>query len=203
MGLSFSCAGTNYGAITSTDCPVSINTTTFIDLPGSDSVGQFQLLSLKSNGAMTLRIGAAEASLIAVGGSYPTGFSGGQAFGFSIDQVAVTGTFLVGDQSISQVVTRLNQAAISAGLTYLPFTADVTGQVRITGKQTGLDGLILVTVTNATIGFVANAAAEGEGSDLTVNGLFMAQFDTITAPKRILIKGNGQVEILAAGSAPS
>ena len=203
MGLSFSCAGTSYGAVNSSDCPISINTTEFIALPGSDAVGDFQLLSLKSSSAVTLRIGAAAATLLAVGGSYPTGFSGGEAFSLTIDGTVVSGTFTVAAQNIGDVVNELNQAAISAGLTYLPFSADVSGQVRATGQASGSDGSVRVNVTTSEIGFTAGAEAIGSGEDVDINGLFLVQFSSVSAPTNIQIKGSAQIEVLIAGAAPS
>lgn len=204
MGLSFSCAGTIYGAITSTDCPTSIAATSFIELPGSDSIGRFELLSFKSNAAMTLRIGAAAATILGAGGTFPTGFSGGEAFDFTVDGVNIAGTFTAAAQNIGDVVNELNQAAVGAGFAYLPFAADVSGQVSVTGQETGSDGSVVVNTANATIGFpTAGQSVTGGGSDMVVNGLALIQFNSTDAPTRIQVKGTGQIEVLAAGTAPS
>lgn len=203
MGLSFSCAGTTYGAVNSSDCPITINTATFIELPGSDAVGDFQLVSIKSSALVTLRIGASAATVSGVGGSFPTGFSGGEAFDFDIDGVSVAGTFTVAAQSITDVLSELNQAAVAAGLAYLPFSASTSGQITVTGLATGSDGSVVVNTTIAALGFTAATTVFGSGDDLAVSGLFLSQFNSTTAPTRIQIMGTAQVEILLAGAAPS
>jgi hypothetical protein len=204
MGLAFSCAGVTYGAVSSTDCPVAIAAADFVELPCSDSVGNFQLLSLQTSAPMTLRVGAAGATLLGAGASYPTGFSGGEAFGFVIDGTTVAGSFTAGAQTLGDVVGELNQAAVGAGLTYLPFTSDVSGQVRVTGAETGEDGSVSVSVAQAGIGFPStSASAVGSGDDTAISGLYLVQFDPTSAPTRIQVKGNGNIEVLAAGNAPS
>lgn len=203
MGLSFSCTGTTYGAVNSSDCPININTATFIELPGSDAVGDFQLVSIKSSSLVTLRVGAAAATVSGVGGSFPTGFSGGEAFDFDVDGTNVAGTFTVAAQNITDVLSELNQAAIAAGLAYLPFTASTSGQVTVTGVATGSDGSVVVNTTIAALGFTAATTVFGSGDDLAVNGLFLSQFNPTSAPTRIQIMGIAQVEILLAGAAPS
>jgi hypothetical protein len=204
MGLAFSCAGVVYGAVASTDCPVALSAADFVELPCSDSVGNFRLVSLHSSAAMTLRVGASGATLLGAGASYPTGFSGGETFGFVIDGVTVAGSFTASAQTLADVVSELNQAAVAAGLAYLPFTADATGQVRVTGVKTGDDGSVSVSVAQAGIGFPStSASAVGGGDDTVISGLYLVQYDSTNAPTRIQVKGTGNLEVLVAGNAPS
>jgi hypothetical protein len=204
--LSFACQGVNYPAIVSTDCPQQIQTpgvigASWVDVPGQGTLANYRLLYVLTKAPMALRIGAAAATLLGSGGTFPTGFVGGETFAFEADGIAVPVVFTSGAQSAAQVVAQINQAAVGAGLTYLPATVDTTGQVRLTGKATGVQGSIEITTANAVVGFAAATTVAGSGSDVRINGLFLAQFDEQAAPTRIQISGQGQVEVLAAGSA--
>ncbi len=210
VGLGFACSGQIYQAIGGTDCAVPIATAgavgdVFQELPNVSSIGGFQLLALKTSAKVMLRIGAAPAELLGSGGTFPTLFSGGQTFAFDVDSVSVPVVFQAGDQTAAQVVSRINQAAIAAGLTFLPAFVQTNGQVGLRGTRTGLTGFVDVTTANATVGFPSSVApagyASGEGSDVLVNGLTLMQFDPSSPPERIQISGSAQIEVLAAGLA--
>lgn len=207
VGLGFACSGQIYQAIGGTDCAVPIATAgaagaVFQELPNVSSIGGFQLLALKSSAKVVLRIGAAPAELLGAGGVFPTLFSGGQTFTFTVDAVSVPVVFQAGDQTAAQVVSRINQAAIAAGLTFLPAFVQTSGQVGLRGVATGDAGLVDITLANATVGFASAASeAHGAGDDLTVNGLALMQFDPGSPPERIQISGSANIEVLAAGLA--
>lgn len=209
QGLSFACPQTLFQGIGGTDCAVQIITPgapgdNFVELPGSGMVGTYQLLIVRTTAPVVLRVGAAPAELLGVSGSFPTSFAGGETFAVTVDGVAVAATFTSGDQSAAQVAARVNQAAIAAGLTFLPVSVQTNGQLRIRGLKTGVDGSLDITTANATIGFPSAAAeAIGGGVDQDVNGLLVQQFPSSAAPTRIQISGSAQVEVLAAGTAPS
>jgi hypothetical protein len=208
QGLSFACPYTTFQAVASTDCAVAIATPgapgdSFVELPTSDAIGSFLLLALKSSAPVVLRIGAGEAVLLGSGGIFPTGFAGGELFAFVVDSVAVNVTFQSGDQSASQVAVRVNQAAVAAGLSFLPMTLQTNGQLKIAGQKTGVAGFVDIVTANAAIGFPSAAAyVEGGGKDQRVSGLLLQQFDPSVPPARIQISGTAQIEVLAAGTAP-
>lgn len=207
VGLGFACSGQIYQAIGGTDCAVPIATAgaagdLFQELPNVSSIGGFQLLAIKSSAKVVLRIGAGPAELLGSGGTFPTLFAGGETFAFTVDSTPVPVAFLVGDQTAAQVASRINQAAIAAGATFLPAFVQTNGQVGLRGVATGSSGLVDITTANATVGFASAAAlAEGEGNDLTVNGLALMQFDPSSPPERIQISGSANIEVLAAGLA--
>ncbi len=208
-GLSFACPYSTFAAVASTDCPVGIATPgavgdSFVELPVSDSIGEFLLLSVKSSAPVVLRIGAGAAELAGASGTFPTGFVGGETFSVAVDGVSVPVVFTSAAQSALQVALQVNQAALAAGLAYLPMSVSSNGQLKLAGSKTGVQGSLDILTANAAIGF-ASAAAEsvGAGEDLRVNGLALLQFDASDAPERIQISGSAQVEVLAAGSAPS
>lgn len=204
--LAFACQGLNYGAIVSTDCPVQVQTfgvpgTLWQELPGG-ALGSYRLLYLLTKAPMKLRVGAAPAALVGSAAAFPVTLAGGETFTPVVDGVAVPVTFTSGAKTAAQIATAINQAAVGAGLTTLPASVDVSGQVRIAGTKTGDQGAIAVTTALASIGFAStSAAAKGAGSDLSVNGLALLQFDEASAPTRIQISGSGMVEVLAAGAA--
>lgn len=207
QGLSFGCPYTLFQAIFSTDCAVPIVTSgavgdAWVELPGTGVVGGYLLLIVKSTGAVRLRIGAAPAELLGAAGTFPTGFAGGETFAFIVDSVAVAVVFTSGAQSVLQVATQINQAALGAGLDFLPAFAQTNGQLGLRGEKTGKQGSLDITTARAAIGFPSAAAeSEGEGEDQDVSGLLLQQFPNNDMPTRIQISGNAQVEVLAAGTA--
>lgn len=207
VGLGFACSGQIYQAIGGTDCAVPIATPgaagdSFIELPNVSSIGGFQLLALKSSAKVVLRIGADVAELLGSGGTFPTLFSGGETFAFKVDASTVTVTFTAGAQTAQQVINQINASAMLLGVTFLPAFLQSNGQVGLRGVRTGPDGLVDITVANATVGFASAAAeAAGAGADVLVNGLTLMQFDPSSPPERIQISGSAQIEVLAAGLA--
>lgn len=206
QGLSFGCPGVVFGAVASTDCAVGIATAgavgdAFVELPTSDSLGAFHLLVVKTTAPAMLRIGAAPAQVLGSGGSFPTGFGGGETLTFDVDGTTVAVTFTAGAQSAAQVAAEINQAAIGAGLSFLPASVQSSGQLRLAGSATGSQGSLEVTSGNATVGLPTSAAVAGSGEDVRISGTFMAQFDTANAPSRIQVSGSAQIEVLSAGTA--
>jgi hypothetical protein len=207
LPLSFACSGKTYGAVVSSDCPQQIQTlgalgVTWQDLIGVGQIGAYQLLYLLTKTAMRLRIGAAEASLLGNGASWPVVFAGTETFAPVVDGVTVPVAFTAATRTAAQTATAINQAAVGAGLGFLPASVDpVTGQLRISGRQTGTQGTVTIATALAAIGFGSTSAvAVGSGSDLDVNGLQVLTFEGSTAPTRIQISGQGQIEVLAAGT---
>lgn len=205
QALGFSCPDATYQAIVGTDCAVLVQTSglpgqNWLDCPGTKDLAGIRLLVLKASSPVVLRIGAAVAQLVGSGGTFPTGFSGGETFSFKADGVLVAVTFQSGDQSAAQVASRINQAAVAAGLSYLPATVLSSGQLQLQGVLTGSQGSVEVTVTRSAIGFPTALKVLGAGSDLTVRTAIL-EFDptTSTPPARVQVSGVARVEVLAAG----
>jgi hypothetical protein len=110
-----------------------------------------------SGSTYTATFSAAAASVLSGNGTYNTGFTGGETLTLSVDaQPAFTVTFLSGDQSKAQVISRIN---LYAGFT---FASDGGGsKIQLTGITKGKAGQITVV--------------SGSGSVLTTLGLSAAQ----------------------------
>lgn len=122
-----------------------------------------RLIWIDADGDLAVTLGGTVGTvgtLLGVGGTFPTGFTGGQAFSFKIDGVTVSGTFLVGDQTAAQCAARMNAAAMLAGLTYVPFAVE-GGQIRANGSDASSVGKVEVLTINAVLGFAALTSDSG------------------------------------------
>lgn len=203
--LAFSCSGRSYGAIVSSDCAQQVSTPglpgdSWVDLLGTGQIKGYQLLYLNTRNPLQLRIGAEPATLVGVGASWPVVFGGGDTLALEVDGQAISITPTAGSATAQQVATLLNQAAVAAGMGYLPASVDSSGQLRITGRKTGIQGGVEITTPLADVGFPTAKAVTGQGQDLAVNGLQLLSFAD-DLPARIQISGQGQYEVLAAGTA--
>jgi len=206
--LSLSCTGRTYQSVVSTDCPMTVSSpAAFISVPLLEQIAGIEFLFVQTNSPLTLRLNGLAASLLGVGATFPTSFSGGETLISEVDgAVAVTTTFLVGDQTAAQVAARINAAYALAGQP-LPASVGADGQVLLSGVQTGAEGSIDVTggTANTALGFAfgTNSSAVGSAQDVTINGLWMAEFGSNDAVARVQMRGvASQVMILAAGTAP-
>lgn len=105
----------------------------------------------------TLGGGLATAGQIdAAGAVYPTGFVGAETLTFEVDGTPVSVTFLLGDQSITQVINRINSACALLGFA-TPIAQDVAGQLRLKSPTTGTSSVIKITggTGRATLGLPA------------------------------------------------
>lgn len=197
-GLSLACQS-SFDAIKSTDCAVQIATLGSVGQAWAElpvTLSAYKFLSLKSSAAVKLRIGAAPATALGVGGTFPATGLNAVSWNLTIDGVAFTVTFAGASLSAQQVANQVNAAAALAGLSFQPASV-VNGQLKLSGLNTGTQGA-LTTAVQAALGFAA-ATVAGAGADLDVWGSFLQQFGDAT-PTRIQISGNAKVEILAAGS---
>lgn len=78
----------------------------------------------------------------AIGASYPTTFAGGETLTLEIDGVPVSVAFDVADQTLAQVVARINYVAALAGFTSTPVAFAHSGQLRLTSPTTGLSSVV-------------------------------------------------------------
>lgn len=122
-------------------------------------VGQARMVYLEADGPIRVTPGgglATNAQRDGVAGSYPTGFTGvAENLDLKIDGVAVNVAFTAGDQSLVQVINRINAAAALAGITGpggVPTTiARDTGgsQLRLRSPTTGISSTVEVLSSSA------------------------------------------------------
>ncbi len=207
QGLGLSCASTAFGCVVSTDTPCAMATTgivgaEFVDVPVTEALDQIELLMVRSNVAMRLRIGAAVAGLPSTGLALP--LAGGETLITAVDgQAAVTTTFTAA-ATAQAVVNEINAAAALLGQAP-PASLNTAGALVLSGLDTGSDGSVRVTggTGQAALGFASgtNDSADGAGEDVDFNGLFLVEFGKGgQAPQRVQISGTGSIEVFAAGT---
>lgn len=203
--LSLGCSGASFGQVGETPCPVYVQTAgapgdAFVTLPGTAELGAIQLLYVKTTAPMVLRVGAEEASLEGAGAAFPVVMAGSEVLDFKADGVAVSVAFDAGSTTAQSAAQQINQAAIAAGLSYLPASVASSGQLELSGVKTGNQGSIEITGALASVGFSSATKVYGEGADLR-GSVFLLQLDPSSSPGRVQISGVGQVEVFAAGAA--
>lgn len=172
--------------------------------PGcATSLSSIEMLYMRCDAPLTLRIGGAVARVVGVAGTYPTLFAGGETMTVAIDGGAVnTVTFQATDQSLTDVVERVNSELVLAGLPPAVYALAVGSQLAIQGLKTGPEGIVNITggTALATLGLTAGTSL-GAGSDMVVNGsVGPIEFYKVGAPTTIQVKGVANaVTILVAG----
>lgn len=99
---------------------------------------------------------ATAAQVDGVGGSYPTGFAGGETLTLEIDNVAIAVTFDAADQQLDDVINRINAAAALAGLSdgtnpALPARPNGGGQLRLLSPTTGVSSEVDIQAATASV----------------------------------------------------
>ncbi len=208
QGIALACSSKYYEAIVSSDAPIAVATpgavgAAWIDLPVTSALEQIELLLVRSNAPMRLRLGAEPAQLIGEGATYPTGFVGGETLVLELDGVPLSLAFTSGAQTAQQVANQINAAAALAGFAYMPASVQ-GGQLALEGRATGVQGNVDVASGSAVtaLGFTALETAQGEGEDLDFNGLYLVEYGrgASYAPSRVQISGTGSIEVFAAGT---
>jgi len=200
------CGGVVFETAVQTPAKIAVATAgvigqNFIDLDILLQLSSIEFLTVETDNDLILRVGAAFASLLGTGGTFPTGFGGGETLTVDFDGTPVTTTFDVADQSAAQCAARINAAFALAGLS-TPRASVVGGQIQIDGVLTGVGATVSVTggTGAAVLGFAGTPSATGAGNDIRVNGIFMALFSRFpNAPTRIMVSGTAGVELTAAG----
>lgn len=195
------CAGETYQQARSGCVQVRTGTLEFIRLPLTQDFSSIQLLALRTSGPVTLRL-RGQGARVETAASFPTAMLAGQALAFTLDAIGVAMTFAAGEDTASEVAARINSSAALAGLTYYPASVTTTGQVAIEGAVTGPTGALSAFsgAAAATLGLSAFVGAQGAGSDIAVDGLFIAQFPKPGDLTRVEINGTASVSVLAAGT---
>jgi hypothetical protein len=208
------CGKKFFQSIVETPVPLRIATTgavgaEFQDLDLLAELDSIELLFLRTNAPILARIGAAAAVLAGTGGTFPTTFAGGETFTLTIDGTAVAVTFTAAAQSAQDVANEINGAAAIAGLPTPRASVAASGQLQISSVLTGAQGTVVVTggTGAGTIGYAGTPSATGDGEDVPVDGIFLAEFGreggTPAVPTRVQISGQANVTVLAAGTAPA
>lgn len=133
-----------------------------------DDIAEGRLLYIEADGDLNFTIGgsAATAAYIdAVGASYPTGFAGAETFDVIIDGTTLSPVFLVGDQTLAQVVNRINSYAALAGIG--PIAFDVGGQLRLKSTTTGASSEVEVVAGGTALATLGLSAAVANGVNST------------------------------------
>lgn len=199
-------------SIVETPVPIQIATVgavgaAFDDLSLLDEIGTIELLFLRTSAPVVARIGAGPAILVGTGGTFPTGFSGGETFTLTIDGTAISVTFTAGASTAQDVANEINAAAALAGVATPRATVAASGQLSINSILTGTQGTVVVTggTGAGTIGYAGTPSAVGTGEDVPVDGIFLVEFGregaTPAPPQRVQLSGQANVTVLAAGTA--
>jgi hypothetical protein len=120
------------------------------------------------------------ATLLSGVGTYNTGFATNTPFEFVLDGVTVTVTFTSADQTRTQVIQRINAAAVLAGLSYLPASPESASQIRLRGADESASGDAEITVALAQIGF-PTVGVTAVGTDPRADGAPLAMRRCATA----------------------
>lgn len=107
-----------------------------------------KLLVVVAEGDIQISLGggaATSGSITGVGGSYPTGFVGNETLLVTIDATPLTVVFTAADQSLAQVVNRINSVAALAGFAVGVAANNGSGQLRLTSPTTGTTSIVSIT----------------------------------------------------------
>lgn len=170
---------------------------------------EFLALSLEEGStAIQLLVGTPPV-LTGTGGTFPTGFVGGETFTFTYEDFTLQGgtvlrtvavVFEAGDQTAAQVAARINAAALLAGATQPPASV-VTGQIWIEGDVPGGERALNVTVANAVIGFPTTGEVLGVGSPVPIGKVYVASYSGGLPASMLWVKGGpAQLRFVAAGA---
>jgi hypothetical protein len=123
-------------------------------------VAEARLVYIEADGEVDVTFGgvlATAAIVTGVGGTYPTGFVGGETLELDIDNGgSFTVTFTVGASLLADVINEINAAAALTGLA--PIASDSGGQLRLTSPTTGPTSEVEVVAGGtalATLGLTA------------------------------------------------
>jgi hypothetical protein len=195
------CGGESYLQARSGASQVRTGPTEWVPLPLTQEFSSIQLLAVRTSAPITLRLRGTGARAVTAA-SFPTAMLVGQALAFTLDAVGIAMTFASGEDTASEVAARINASAALAGLTYYPASVTSGGQVAIEGALTGPTGALsaFTGAAAATLGLGAFVGAQGGGSDIQVDGLFVAQFPRPGDLTRVEVNGTASVSVLAAGT---
>jgi hypothetical protein len=121
------------------------------EVPFGD-VSAARLVYIEADGPITVTPGGALATAAQIdgaGGAYPTGFSGSGSLSLTIDETTFVVGFTSSEQSLQQVLNRINSAAALQGLSTVAFANG--SQLRLTSPTVGAASLVSVTAASAPV----------------------------------------------------
>jgi hypothetical protein len=150
---------------------------------------QTLVLTLDGGAPGTSTFNATAATVTGVGGTFPTLFTGGQTLTVGYDsEPDFTVTFFAADQSLAQVISRINATAGFA------FADNNAGQLRFTGRRRGSTGQVRIVSGSSgvltTLGLTA-ANTAGTGNVADIDAVTLAEIRTIVE----LTHGASNVEV--------
>lgn len=122
-----------------------------------------------------------QATLQAVGGTYPTGFVGGERLRLQIDNEVQTVVFQATDQTLADVITRIN--SVFGPPLGVPVAFDVGGELLLRSKKTGRWAFVVVmtpgtdAVVATTLGVPLGSINIGTGREGESNSTAIWLFD--------------------------
>jgi len=212
--LALRCGGFSpYETIAETPSPLRVSTpgalgAAFVPLDIADGFTAIEFLYVVTDSALTLRISDGPPEVEGIQLALPTGYVGGETMVFTIDETPVTVVFTAGDQTLADVVNRINAACAAAALATPRAVATGINTFKIVGVATRFEsnstltafrGLVNVTTTPA--GMVASAPlALANGNDVTVFGTMLVELRQYpNAPTKVEVSGIGAIRAMVAG----
>lgn len=203
----------HYASVVSSQQALQVLTTglpgaQFVDLDLLDGFTGIELLAVRTDAKLFLRIGADVARLEGSGGTFPTGFAGGETAVLDIDGLgSFTTTFTAAAQTAAQVAAEINAAAALSGLPTPRASVSTSGQLQLesvsTGPQSSTKQQGSVEVVSgtglATLG-LSPGTTYGAGADVPIQGEALFEFPRDTdSPARVQVSGQGSITVLAGG----
>ena len=182
--------------------PISLRTgQEFVDIDLLGDLLSIDFLYVRASQPVIMRVGAAAPLILSAAASYPTGFVGSETLIVGVGDDAgvdpVTTTFASGDQSIVQVIARINAAFALAGYSTPRAVLVGTNQIAISGPDTGPREYAVVTNNAGAVALgLAGLESIGAGADVPVAGTFLAE---LTGVSRVQFSGVATLEIVAGG----
>lgn len=129
---------------------------------------QARMVYLEGDGEFSVEFGGTaptNALINGAAGTYPTVFVGGETLDFEIDGTLVSVVFAAGDQTLVQVLARINYfaALLSLGVVAL----DNGGQVQLKSPTTGIGSTVEVIAGGTALAALGLAAGTAQGAAST------------------------------------
>lgn len=190
----------SYQQVRQGDLTLATSPGVFVDLFALGTFTQIELLALKTQGPITLRVNGEPAEAVTAA-LFPVAGLNGQTLLFSVDGLAVSVLFVTGDDTALEIAARINAAAALAGSIFMPASV-VGGQIVIAGRKTGPQGTLSAFTGTAAddLGLDGWLPQTGTGADIPVDGLMLTQFGrNPNGASRVEASGAAALSVLAAG----
>ena len=183
----------------------------FVPLDIAEGFSAIEFLYAVTDSSMKLRVSNGPAVIPSIPVVQPTLFLGGETVLVTIDELpAVTVTFLVTDQTLADVVNRINAALAAAGMPTPRAVAVGFASFKLSGIVTRVTPNAPVTNASGIVRFDSllpsipvsggTVAAAANGNDYDVNGTLLVEFPSYpNSPTNIEVSGNGAIRVMIAG----